>query len=85
MNVAYRLGIQMSENESRYMAPLEAIATIFTYGIPALLIILGYFAYIYQIDEEMRNVGLALLIIGIIIYIVELIVRLVMFIEEFRE
>jgi len=72
----------MTENTKEYMASLQAIAMIFAHGIPALLIIFGYIAYINARFNEMHDLGLALLIIGIILYVIELIVRLAMLIED---
>jgi len=58
---------------------LEAIAKVIAYGVPALLILLGFFGYIggYTIamltgDVGIMNFGAALIAIGLVIYIVEL-------------
>jgi predicted membrane channel-forming protein YqfA (hemolysin III family) len=69
----------LSETEDQ-LAPLRAISTVFAYGIPALLIILGFMAYFRAIpygESDLLNVGLALLIVGIIFYFIEMVARLV--------
>ena len=60
---------------------LEGLIKIVAVGVPALLILLGAFAFFGGIPIEMlsgngelKNAGLILLILGIILYIVELIV-----------
>ena len=58
------------------------IARVFAYGVPALLIILGFIAYtggkfaemIFGTDEGMIFTGLLLIFIGIAIYFIELFV-----------
>ena len=70
---------QLSAPEDQ-LAPLEAISTVFAYGIPGLLIILGVMAYFRAIpygESDLRNLGLALLIVGIVFYFIELVARLV--------
>jgi len=70
---------ELSEPEDK-LAPLEAISIVFAYGIPALLIILGVMAYFRAIpydEPDMGNLGLALLIVGIIFYFIEMVARLV--------
>jgi len=59
---------------------LDVIVKIFAVGIPALLIVLGFFAYIGGFTAEiitgdmgMKNLGIVLMAIGIIIYVIELI------------
>jgi hypothetical protein len=69
----------LSEPEDQ-LAPLNAISAVFAYGIPALLIILGVMAYFRAIpygESDLRNLGLALLIVGIIFYFIEMVARLV--------
>ncbi len=58
---------------------LEAIVKVIAVGIPALLILLGFFAYIggYTVqvltgDVGMKSFGMGLTAIGVIIYLVEL-------------
>jgi hypothetical protein len=77
--------LETTENTDKYMAPLQAIAMIFAYGIPALLIIFGFISYVNALSNETHDLGLALLIIGIILYVIELIARLAMLIEEHSE
>ena len=56
------------------------IVKVFAYGIPALLIVLGFIAYtggrmaelIFGSGGDMVVMGVGLIIIGILIYIVEL-------------
>jgi len=70
---------RVSEPEDQ-LAPLEAISTVFAYGIPGLLIILGVMAYFRAIsydESDLGNLGLALLIVGIVFYFIELVARLV--------
>jgi len=59
---------------------LEAILKVLAVGVPALLIVLGFFAVIggftveaFTGDIGMKNFGIALIIIGIIFYIIELV------------
>ena len=69
----------LSESEDQ-LAPLNAISTVFAYGIPALLIILGVMAYFRAVpygESDLHNLGLALLIVGIIFYSIEMVARLV--------
>jgi hypothetical protein len=69
----------LSEPEDQ-LAPLKAISAVLVYGIPALLIILGFMAYYRAIPyggSDMRDLGLALLIVGIIFYFIEMVARLV--------
>ena len=69
----------LSEPEDQ-LAPLNAISTVFAYGIPALLIILGVMAYFRAVpygESDLHNLGLALLIVGIIFYFIEMVARLV--------
>ena len=57
-----------------------AISVIFEYGIPALLIIFGYIAYVLSFNYnnlEIHDFGVALMIIGIIFYFIEMVARLV--------
>jgi hypothetical protein len=60
---------------------LDALVKVVAYGVPALLILLGFFAYMagYSInalahDAGMMNGGIAMMAIGIIIYTVEFVV-----------
>jgi hypothetical protein len=69
----------LGETEDQF-APLRAISTVFAYGIPALLIILGSMACFRAIpygESDLFNLGLALLIVGIIFYFIEMVARLV--------
>jgi len=68
---------------------LEAIAKVVAYGIPALLILLGFFAYLggYTItmltgDVRMMNLGIALIVIGLVIYVVELLLKIYIWFQE---
>lgn len=68
---------------------LELIAKVIAYGIPALLILLGFFAYIggYTItmltgDVRMTNFGIALIAIGLVIYIFELALKVYIWFNE---
>lgn len=58
---------------------LEAIVKVIAYGVPALLIVLGFFGYIsgYTIqmitgDAGLKNFGTFIVAIGIMIYVVEI-------------
>ena len=63
---------------SDIMDSLKGILTVVAVGVPALLIILGFaaevfgwtFGFITQ-DEGMRNFGIILIIIGILLYVFE--------------
>lgn len=57
---------------------LETLVKVIAYGVPALLIALGFFAYVggYTVqmitgDVGMRNFGIVLITVGIIIYVFE--------------
>jgi len=59
---------------------LDVVVKIFAVGIPALLVVLGFFAYIGGFTVEMitgdigmKSLGIVLMAIGIIIYVIELI------------
>jgi hypothetical protein len=62
---------------------VELIAKVIAYGVPALLIILGFSAYtggriaelVFGTTEGMVTLGIVLMIIGITIYIVEIFMR----------
>ena len=63
------------------MNSLKGILTVIAVGVPALLIILGFAAAVFGWtldvitgDAGMRNFGIALVIIGILLYVLELIV-----------
>lgn len=58
---------------------MRALVNIVAYGVPALLIMLGFFAYLagYSInallnDGGLMNIGVALIAMGIIFYLIEL-------------
>lgn len=66
----------MSEN---YI--LEAVIKIIVYGVPGLLIVLGFFAYLSGSaielatrDVGMKNFGMLLIALGIIFYVIELLI-----------
>jgi hypothetical protein len=68
---------------------LDALVKVVAYGVPALLIILGFFAYMagYSInalahDAGMMNAGIAMMAIGIILYAVELVVKVAIYFSE---
>jgi len=57
---------------------LDAVVKVVAVGIPALLIVLGFFAYvggyvgeIVAGDEGMKNFGIVLIASGIILYVIE--------------
>lgn len=59
---------------------LEAMVKVIAYGVPALLIVPGFFAYAggYTVrmltgDVGMQNFGIAVMAIGIIIYVLEIV------------
>ena len=61
------------------LAPLRAISIVFAYGIPALLMTLGTMTYLRFIDAsetELHDVGLTMLILGVIFYVIEMVARL---------
>ena len=59
------------------------IVKVFAYGVPALLIVLGFLAFtggkfaeaIFGTSEGMVGLGIGLIIIGIILYLTKLILR----------
>lgn len=58
---------------------LEAIVKVIAVGVPALLIVLGFFAFMGGFTMEMltgnvgmKNFGISLIAAGIIIYLIEL-------------
>jgi heme A synthase len=75
--VAIAKGLGEPEDQ---LTELKAISTVFAYGIPALLIILGVITYFRGVPtgmSELTNLGLALFIVGIIFYFIEIVARLV--------
>jgi ABC-type branched-subunit amino acid transport system permease subunit len=64
---------------SDIMDSLKGILTVFAVGVPALLILLGFaaaafgwiFGYVTN-DTSMRNFGIVLIIIGVVVYLVEI-------------
>jgi len=74
----------MSENTT-----VDIIIKLVVYGVPALLIILGFLAYMsgYAIqavsgDSGMMNLGIALMILGIVFYVIEFIVKVYAYFSE---
>jgi len=68
---------------------LDAAIQIVAYGIPALLIAVGFFAYFagYSVqslthDAGMANLGLLLMSLGIIFYAGEFVVKLYAYLTE---
>ena len=64
---------------------LEAIVKVIAYGVPALLILLGFLAYVYGHtlrtltgDVGMANFGVLLIVLGIILYVAEVISKIYM-------
>jgi hypothetical protein len=62
----------------------NALVNVVAYGIPALLIILGFCAYLagYSIsaltsNDGLMNTGIAMITIGIIFYVLEFIAKIV--------
>jgi hypothetical protein len=60
---------------------VDVIIKVVVYGVPALLIVLGFVAYMggYAIhavtgDSGMMNIGIGLMILGIVLYIIEFII-----------
>jgi len=58
---------------------LEAIVKVIAYGVPALLIVLGFFGYVggYTIqmvtgDVAMKNFGIFMVVVGIMMYVIEI-------------
>lgn len=58
---------------------LEGMVKVIVYGVPALLILLGFIAYIsgYTLgiltgSDEMKNLGIAMIVLGVVLYIIEL-------------
>lgn len=58
---------------------LDAVVKIIAYGVPALLILLGFFAAVggYTIEAVsgnvgMKNFGIGLIVIGVLIYLLEI-------------
>jgi hypothetical protein len=65
---------------SEFIEALKGILLVVAVGVPALLILLGFVAVMGGFtlefitgDVGMRNFGIALIIIGIFIYIIELV------------
>lgn len=61
---------------------LDAIVRVIAYGVPALLIIVGFFAYFagYTVqfithDAGMINLGVVLMVSGILLYFAEFAVK----------
>jgi hypothetical protein len=74
---------RMSQNMS-----VETIIKVVVYGVPALLIVLGFIAYssgymmqTFTHDSGMMNTGIALMVIGIILYIIEFIVAVYAYVK----
>jgi hypothetical protein len=68
---------------------LEAIVKIVAYGVPALLIVLGFFAYLagYSMnaishDAGMMNAGIGMLALGILFYGVELAAKIAAYFSD---
>jgi hypothetical protein len=68
--------LDMSQNYS-----LEAVLKIVVYGVPGLLIVLGFFGYLTGSaielatrDTGLRDLGILLMALGIIFYVIELII-----------
>ncbi len=63
---------------------LQGIVTVAAVGVPALLILLGFFAYLggftvatFTGDMEMKNTGMTMIIAGVALYILEFIAYVV--------
>lgn len=68
---------------------LKALVNVVAYGTPALLIILGFFAYIagYSMnamihDAGMMNTGIIMMALGIIFYAVEFLAKVAIYFSE---
>jgi len=68
---------------------LEAIVKVVAYGFPALLIIVGFFAYSagYTVqflthDAGMTSLGILLMALGIIFYAAEFVVKVYAYLNE---
>lgn len=58
---------------------VEGLVKVIVYGVPALLIFLGFIAYIsgytlgmFTGSDEMKNLGIFMIGTGIVLYIIEL-------------
>lgn len=68
---------------------VDVIIKLVVYGVPALLIMLGFLAYtagyamraITQ-DSGMMNLGIALLVLGIVFYTIEFIIKVYAYFSE---
>jgi len=74
----------MSENTT-----LDIIIKLVVYGVPALLIILGFVAYVsgYTMemvtgDAGMKNLGIVLLVLGIVFYVFEFFIKVYAYFSE---
>lgn len=71
----------MRDKMSELIEALKGILTVVAVGIPALLILLGFVAVMGGFtlefitgDVGMRNFGIGLIILGVIIYLIEIVV-----------
>jgi hypothetical protein len=62
---------------------IEALIKIVAYGVPALMIVLGFFGYFagYSInavshDAGMMNTGIVMIILGTVFYVLEFIAKI---------
>jgi hypothetical protein len=74
LNPLRHRGNALGENYS-----IDLIVKVLAYGTPALLIVIGFFAYLagYTVqilthEAAMMNLGILLMALGIILYIIEL-------------
>lgn len=62
---------------------IQALINIAAYGVPALLIVLGFFAYLagYSIsaftnENGMMNTGIIMIVLGIMFYLLEFLAKI---------
>jgi hypothetical protein len=74
----------MSQNTT-----VDVIIKVVVYGVPALLIVFGFIAYMsgYAIqavtgDSGMMNLGIGLMVLGIVLYIIEFIIAVYSYFSE---